>query len=79
VESGSGVVGQELNHCGEWRMKIKPLWNQLRCCLLVLVARVENLRRFGQREKRILGVGTVGGVSGELGFKDKDSRSQQFF
>jgi hypothetical protein len=25
-------------------MKIKPLWNQLRCCLLVLVAKVENLR-----------------------------------
>ena len=44
MESGSGVVEQELNHCGEWRMKIKPLWNQLRCCLLVLVAKVENLR-----------------------------------
>jgi len=39
-------------------MTIKPLWNKLRCFLLVLVARVENLRiEIWANEKGDTGVG----------------------
>ena len=78
VESGSGVVGQELNHCGEWRMKIKQMWNQLRYCLLVLVVRVENWD-LGKGKRGYWGWGLWVECRGHQGLGTKTQEVSNFF
>ena len=78
MESGSGVVGQELNHCGEWRMKIKQMWNQLRYCLLVLVVRVENWD-LGKGKRGYWGWGLWVECRGHQGLGTKTQEVSNFF